>query len=117
MREARGSRSASGSGIGLELVGVGEIYSLVLMGLAAAGLYRLRRNGAEGFVFWLFAGSLLVLIVLPGAAGQARFRVPAEPILAWFAGYGWHAVRLLRNRSSQPRVQASSLDADIVPAN
>ena len=117
VQDARGSLSAPDAGIRLALIGVGAMYSLVLMGLAAAGLYRLPRNGAEGFVFWLFAGSLLVLIVLPGAAGQARFRVPAEPILAWFAGYGWHAVRLLRNRSPQRRVQASSLDADSVPAN
>ncbi len=117
VQDVRGSLSAADAGVRLALIGVGATYSLVLLGLSAVGLYRSPHNGVEGFVFWLFSGSLLALIVLPGAAGQARFRVPAEPILAWFAGYGWEAVRLLRNRSPQRRIQPPSLDADIVPAS
>ena len=73
----------------LALIGISVLYSLVLIGLAAAGLLDRRLPAADGLLFWFMVGSLIVLIVLPGAAGQARFRVPAEPLLAWFAGLGW----------------------------
>ncbi|MGH2621270.1 MAG: hypothetical protein ACRDHG_11985, partial [Anaerolineales bacterium] len=73
----------------LGLIGISVLYSLVLLGLAAAGLLDRRAPGTAGLPFWFMIGSLIVLILLPGAAGQARFRVPAEPLLAWFAGLGW----------------------------
>ncbi len=67
----------------LALIGIGVLYSIVLLGLAAVGVLSRRKPGVAGLPLWLMIGSLIVLIVLPGAAGQARFRVPAEPILAW----------------------------------
>lgn len=73
----------------LALIGIGVLYSIVLLGLAAVGVLSRRKPGVAGLPLWLMIGSLIVLIVLPGAAGQARFRVPAEPILAWYAGLGW----------------------------
>jgi hypothetical protein len=73
----------------LALIGISVLYSLVLLGLAAAGLLDRRAPVSDGLAAWLIIGSLIVLILLPGAAGQARFRVPAEPLLAWFAGLGW----------------------------
>jgi len=73
----------------LALIGIGVLYSLVLLGLAGAGLLNRRTQPPDGLSLWLMIGSLIVLVLLPGAAGQARFRVPAEPLLAWFAGLGW----------------------------
>lgn len=73
----------------LGLIGLGVLYSLALVALVAAALLKHPPALSEGFAAWLMLGSLFVLILLPGAAGQARFRVPAEPLLAWFAGLGW----------------------------
>ena len=72
----------------LALIVISVLFSLALVGLAAAGLLDRRLPASDGLLFWFMVGSLIVLIVLPGAAGQARFRVPAEPLLAWFAGLG-----------------------------
>ncbi len=86
---ARASLADPQAAARLALIGICVVYSMVLLALAAAGLLDWRLPGSGGLPFWFMIGSLIVLIVLPGAAGQARFRVPAEPLLAWFAGLGW----------------------------
>ena len=111
-QDARSSLSAPDAGIRLALIGLSLLYSAVLLGLSIFGLYKSPHDGTDGIVFWLFAASLLVLILLPGAAGQARFRVLAGPILAWFAGCGWVAVQDARRQSVRRRSQTSLPDAD-----
>lgn len=65
------------------------VYSLLLLAPAAFGLVIVQLNNDAGRLFRRIAvGSLAVLLLLPGAAGQARFRVPAEPYLALLAGLG-----------------------------
>lgn len=64
-------------------------YSLLLMLPAVFGLLFARLDNDAGRLFRAIAiWSVLLLILLPGAAGQARFRVPAEPHLAMLAGLG-----------------------------
>ncbi len=68
---------------------VSLVYSLVLLAPAAFGTAFVRLDSDAGRLFrGLAVSSLPVLILLPGAAGQARFRVPAEPYLALLAGLG-----------------------------
>ena len=45
----------------------------------------------------LCTASALCLILISGAAGQARFRVPAEPFVAVIAGFGWWELESKRN--------------------
>lgn len=41
----------------------------------------------------LVIGTVMILLLTPGAVGQARFRIPAEPFLALCAGAGWVGLR------------------------
>jgi 4-amino-4-deoxy-L-arabinose transferase-like glycosyltransferase len=71
------------------------IHSAILIGLTIPGLFFLRKGDRREVI--LIASLLLLvayLIVAPGAAGQARFRVPAESALALLAGYGWSYLRI-----------------------
>jgi len=66
------------------------LYAIALwVGVATGGKQVLRSRHAtmNGLTVLAFVVSF-ALIVLPGAAGQARFRVPAEPFLAILAGAG-----------------------------
>lgn len=64
-------------------------FSVALLLPAAFGALLVRLDSDSGRLFrWLALASLFVLLILPGAAGQARFRVPAEPYLAMLAGLG-----------------------------
>jgi 4-amino-4-deoxy-L-arabinose transferase-like glycosyltransferase len=72
---------------GLSLLGIAHTGSLYLLGLL--GAIPVVRRGGAGRVVYLLAGLTTVfLLVSPGAAGQARFRIPVEPYLALFAGAG-----------------------------
>jgi 4-amino-4-deoxy-L-arabinose transferase-like glycosyltransferase len=66
------------------------IHSAVLLGLVIPGLFFLWKGNQREI---LLISSLLLLaaylMIAPGAAGQARFRVPAESALVLLAGYGW----------------------------
>jgi hypothetical protein len=66
------------------------IHSAVLLGLVIPGLFFLWKGNQREI---LLISSLLLLaaylMIAPGAAGQARFRVPAETALVLLAGYGW----------------------------
>ncbi|MFQ5944467.1 MAG: ArnT family glycosyltransferase [Anaerolineales bacterium] len=83
------------------------LFSLVLIGLAAIGIITFRApDMLERLMFTSAVVSVVILLIIPGAAGQARFRVPAEPYLALLAGYGWLALsaRFRRERSSLERL-------------
>jgi 4-amino-4-deoxy-L-arabinose transferase-like glycosyltransferase len=71
----------------------GLLHSAVLLGLQFPAVTWLRsRNRKDVEFLILVIVSVLYLLVIPGAAGQARFRVPAEPGLAILASYGWLAL-------------------------
>ena len=78
------------------------LHSLALIGLAVAGQWFGPPQGQIGGFFSVLAVSTaLILLITPGAAGQARFRIPAEPLLSALAGVGavWVGgrLKLLRN--------------------
>jgi 4-amino-4-deoxy-L-arabinose transferase-like glycosyltransferase len=66
------------------------IHSTVLLGLILPSLFLfMKANQKERILISSFLLISAYLIIVPGAAGQARFRVPAEPALALLAGFGW----------------------------
>jgi ABC-type branched-subunit amino acid transport system permease subunit len=67
----------------LTLVGFTHTLMLYVLGLAA-----LRCRGDCRSILLLLVVTGAYLLVIPGAGGQARFRIPIEPILAVFAGVG-----------------------------
>jgi 4-amino-4-deoxy-L-arabinose transferase-like glycosyltransferase len=71
------------------LLAISLAYALALMGLSLLGVIWLpsARDLERGLVTLAFV-TAAVLMVVPLAAGQARFRVPAEPFLAVLAAYG-----------------------------
>lgn len=73
--------------IGLTLWGL--LATLLLFGpvLVWLGRNRVTMGSPEGLVCLLSLGITLYLILSSGAAGQARLRVGAEPLLALVAGY------------------------------
>jgi 4-amino-4-deoxy-L-arabinose transferase-like glycosyltransferase len=94
------------------------LHSVVLLSLAVLGAWLNPPHSQTGrFLSMLAVGTALVLLVTPGAAGQARFRVPVEPLLALLAGSGavWAGARmrgLMAGRRAlpgkeEPRVAAS----------
>ena len=72
----------------------------VLYILGGAGLVSVLRKPSLRRADWvLVALSAVFLLVVPGAAGQARFRIPAEPFLALLGGAGLNAlISLVRTR-------------------
>lgn len=63
-------------------------YTLLIFILSVIGLWKGIRNGDRRMRSILVLGLITItyLCVSPGAAGEARFRVPIEPILAWMGG-------------------------------
>jgi 4-amino-4-deoxy-L-arabinose transferase-like glycosyltransferase len=70
--------------LALSIAGLG--FTLAEYGLALGSLFAGRRRP---WLLLLLLLSVAVLLVSPGAAGQARFRIPAEPFLAVLAAMGW----------------------------
>ncbi len=67
----------------------GLAFGLALMALSLLGLvFAWRDKTWLGSTLLMAAISAATLMVVPLAAGQARFRVPAEPFLALLAGWG-----------------------------
>jgi 4-amino-4-deoxy-L-arabinose transferase-like glycosyltransferase len=86
----------------LALVSSAEVLSLLLYGLTAVFLLR---GGAKGdWGIQLLLWTAVVLVVLPGAAGQARFRTPIEPLLAVLAAGGAASLFRRRKRTSPSSV-------------
>jgi 4-amino-4-deoxy-L-arabinose transferase-like glycosyltransferase len=87
IRDAIVNISSSKSPGTIFLLGWGILYTLFILGLSSIGIYQLLRYGVVDLRY--FAVMLLViilyLIITPGAAGEARFRVPVEPGLAYLS--------------------------------
>jgi hypothetical protein len=60
------------------------VYLFALLG----GFGLLRRPGEHRWLGALVMGTAAALILLPGPVGNGRFRLPAEPILAFLAAFG-----------------------------
>jgi len=76
------------------LVILAVLFSVAAFALAAAGVRHGLAKGGEFATFTLIVTlTMLYLVGVPGAAGQGRFRMQAEPLLAMLAGLGWVAVR------------------------
>lgn len=91
----------------LVLAGVAETMTILLYILAAAYMIGGRKDGLglTGLLFW----SAVVLALVPAAAGQARFRIPAEPMLCILAGPGVSVVaRALSRRRHNVSQKATS---------
>ena len=88
-----GFRGISGDGRTIGLFGLfaySLVHSAVLMGLLILGVFWVRTGTrVETVLIITLSLSVIYLLAVPGAAGQARFRVPAEPELAIMAGFGW----------------------------
>jgi 4-amino-4-deoxy-L-arabinose transferase-like glycosyltransferase len=72
---------------GLSLLAIAHAGSLYILGLLGA-ISVMRRGGTSRLVYVLVGLTTIFMLVSPGAAGQARFRIPVEPYLALFAGAG-----------------------------
>ena len=59
-------------------------------------------------VMWLLIITVVYLTVIPGAAGQARFRIPIEPFLALMAGFGLDMIYSRRIGSIEQRLLKTS---------
>ena len=62
------------------------LYQILLYIAALLGFRRLYRR--QPWTVALLAATGAILILVPGVAGESRFRVPVQPILALFAGLG-----------------------------
>jgi hypothetical protein len=89
----------------LALASFAELFSLLLYGLAAVYLLRGEARGDWGILLLLWTS--VVLVLLPAAAGQARFRTPIEPLLVVLAVGG---ARSLLRKGNRPG--PSSADGD-----
>ena len=65
------------------------VYDIILYAAILIGIWRVLRNYRHELVFNLAALlilSLIYLLIIPGVAGESRFRAPADPLLALAAG-------------------------------
>jgi len=85
--EAVRSILSSGNPAALLLITWGLLYTLLLFILGAIGLIRLmfHMDVELKYMGILMVVTILYLVVVPGAAGEARFRVPVEPFFAYLA--------------------------------
>ena len=87
IKEAIANISTSNSASALFLLAWGLLYTFIIAGLSLIGIMRVVRYGGVELrtMAILFLVIMLYLIVTPGAAGEARFRVPVEPLLAFLS--------------------------------
>jgi hypothetical protein len=81
----------------LSIAGLG--FTLAEYGLALGIVFPRRRSP---WLLLLLSLSVAFLLVSPGAAGQARFRIAAEPLLAVLAALGWVGWRSRGRRDAPP---------------
>ncbi len=93
---------SQGEWASLLLIAWGTIYSLAFYILVLLGCFRLLRDSRHE-VRWLtglILVSALYLLLSPLGDGDARFRVPGEPLLAILAGFAY-----LKTRQTRPEQQ------------
>lgn len=78
---------SSGNPAALLLITWGLLYTLLLFILGGIGMFRLmfHMDVELRHLGILMAVTILYLVVVPGAAGEARFRVPVEPLFAYLS--------------------------------
>ena len=81
----------------LSIAGLG--FTLAEYGLSLGIVFPRRRSP---WLLLLLSLSVAFLLVSPGAAGQARFRIAAEPLLAVLAALGWVGWRSRGRRDAPP---------------
>jgi hypothetical protein len=65
------------------------LYSVMLYAMSLFSLGWARGQGRLAIYLVLLIGlTSIYLLLIPGAAGQARFRIPAEPLITMLAGFG-----------------------------
>jgi 4-amino-4-deoxy-L-arabinose transferase-like glycosyltransferase len=69
------------------LLAWGILYTVVISISSLIGFFRMMRYGDRELKYLgiLILVTMLYLVLTPGAAGEARFRVPVEPMLAFFS--------------------------------
>lgn len=85
----------------------GMMFTFIVYALSIAGLFwAYRERGLAVWIILLLVITAAYLFIAPGAAGQSRFRVPAEPLLISLAGFGWVQIswwlHTARNKVSGP---------------
>ncbi len=87
IKEAIANISTSNSTSALFLLAWGILYTFMIAIMSLIGFIRMMRYGEVELrtMGILILVIMVYLIVIPGAAGEARFRVPAEPILAFLS--------------------------------
>jgi 4-amino-4-deoxy-L-arabinose transferase-like glycosyltransferase len=78
----------------LLILGILSILYTLLLYLLAAAIVLKHGSQTTAWVVVLTLLTLGNLFLTPGAAGQARFRIPGEPLLAMLAGLGIVALRM-----------------------
>ena len=109
--------SGESGGVRFALSVYSLLFSLILIGLSIIGILTFRSVDApERLIISSAIATVLVLLLIPGAAGQARFRVPAEPYLALLAGYGWFALSVRFGREDKS-VEGLDRHEDLIHAS
>ena len=86
------------------------IYDITLFALGFFGLVRLWKMDRQSTLFRVGVLALLSVIYLtiaPLGAGESRFRVPADPFLAWLAGCAW-LPRQVKNTTADVPIRPNS---------
>jgi hypothetical protein len=97
---------------GLSVLAIIHAGSLYLLGLV--GVVAVMRGARTSRLIYLLAGlSIAFMVISPGAAGQARFRIPVEPYLALFAGAG--LCLLIESARRRSRLQQVFVDGSPEP--
>jgi 4-amino-4-deoxy-L-arabinose transferase-like glycosyltransferase len=78
---------SSGDPTALLLIAWGLLHTIILIIFGAIGVIRLLfyLELEQKYLGILMVVTILYLVVVPGAAGEARFRIPAEPLLAYLS--------------------------------
>ncbi len=70
------------------IIGILHTFTLIALGIVGLSVNR-TTDPLRSMLVLISALTVAMLILSTGAAGQARFRVPAEPFIAVLAGFGW----------------------------
>lgn len=89
---------------GVLLMGALTVFQLMIYVLALLGVLSLNRipSPPARWTLFVLAAAILILLISPGPDGHERFRVPAQPLMIYLAGYGVavKAIPLLRRSPS-----------------